>query len=248
MEKQQTSSEYGISQELLVMSILNNYGIISIPYGNAARYDCILDIFGKIYKIQIKSLNLINNDTISVPMSNSRMCSEGNVKKSYTKDEVDYICICYQNKLYLFNPDLARTSLTVRITKPKLNNQHWLEDYNIDKVFNIQIKSWETLKEENRQNHSGAIEKKYQCIDCGIPVVKKDTRCINCYRMMQSAKSQKPTREILKEKIKNTPFTTIGKEYNVTDNAIRKWCKSYNLPNRVKDIKEIIEKGEWDNI
>ena len=44
------------------------------------------------------------------------------------------------------------------------------------------------------------------------------------------------------------PFTQIGKEYGVTDNAVRKWCKSYNLPYRVKDIKEIIKKGEWENI
>jgi hypothetical protein len=25
--------------------------------------------------------------------------------------------------------------------------------------------------------------------------------------------------------------------YNVSDNAIRKWCKDYNLPYRKKDIK-----------
>ena len=54
MEKQQTSNEYGISQELLVLSELVNYGTVSIPYGNSARYDCILDIENDIYKIQIK--------------------------------------------------------------------------------------------------------------------------------------------------------------------------------------------------
>ena len=57
--KQQTSGEYGISQELLIMSILNNYGVVSIPYGNSARYDCILDIDKTLYKIQIKSLNIV---------------------------------------------------------------------------------------------------------------------------------------------------------------------------------------------
>ena len=52
----------------------------------------------------------------------------------------------------------------------------------------------------------------------------------------------------MKAKIKDTPFTRIGAEYNVTDNAVRKWCKTYNLPSKTSEIKEIIEKGEWDLI
>ena len=65
---------------------------------------------------------------------------------------------------------------------------------------------------------------------------------------MKSKNSSKPPREVLKEKIKTTPFTQIGREYNVTDNAIRKWCKSYDLPSKTSDIKKIIEQGEWETI
>lgn len=67
-----------------------------------------------------------------------------------------------------------------------------------------------------------------------------------CAQALRNAQSAKPSREILKEKIKTTPFTTIGAEYGVTDNAVRKWCISYNLPSRVSDIKEIIKNGGWD--
>ena len=42
------------NEVLLVLSILANYGIVSIPYGNSGRYDCILDINGRFYKIQIR--------------------------------------------------------------------------------------------------------------------------------------------------------------------------------------------------
>ena len=140
--KQQTSGEYGISQELLIMSILNNYGVVSIPYGNSARYDCILDIDKTLYRIQIKSLNMIDDDTIVVPMSNSRMCSDGNVTKTYTEDEVDYIVICYNNQLYFFKPGMAKKTLTVRVSKPLLANQHWIEEYHISKILGIEILSW----------------------------------------------------------------------------------------------------------
>ena len=59
--------------------------------------------------------------------------------------------------------------------------------------------------------------------------------------------SNKPPREILKEQIRNTPFSHLGNLYGVSDNAVRKWCKSYNLPSRVGDIKNITDE-EWVKI
>ena len=35
--------------------------------------------------------------------------------------------------------------------------------------------------------------------------------------------------------------------FGVTDNAIRKWCKLYNLPFKVKDIKTYSDE-EWEKI
>ena len=59
--------------------------------------------------------------------------------------------------------------------------------------------------------------------------------------------SKKPDREILKKQIRTLPFLQIGKLYDVSDNAVRKWCKSYDLPSRVSDIK-IISDEEWKKI
>lgn len=60
----------------------------------------------------------------------------------------------------------------------------------------------------------------------------------------EKAKSKIPPREILKEQIRHIPFVQIGKIYDVTDNAIRKWCKKYNLPNKSTEIKNISEE-DW---
>lgn len=35
--------------------------------------------------------------------------------------------------------------------------------------------------------------------------------------------------------------------YGVTDNAIRKWCISENLPSKKKDIK-LYSEEEWNNL
>lgn len=56
-----------------------------------------------------------------------------------------------------------------------------------------------------------------------------------------------PPREVLKQKIRTMPFLQIGKEYDVSDNAIRKWCDTYGLPRKSSEIKSISDE-EWEKI
>ena len=34
-------------------------------------------------------------------------------------------------------------------------------------------------------------------------------------------------------------FVQIGKKYEVSDHAVRKWMKTYELPNSAKELKEL---------
>ena len=88
--------------------------------------------------------------------------------------------------------------------------------------------------------------KKYYCPDCGKEVTKQGCRCIQCSHKLQY-KTQHPDRETLKKLIRTLPFTTIGKQYNVSDNAIRKWCDKYNLPRKATVIKQYSDE-EWQSI
>lgn len=62
-------------------------------------------------------------------------------------------------------------------------------------------------------------------------------RCIKCYEKELKEKSHIPTKDILENLIYNTSFEAIGREYGVTGNTIKKWCKKYNLPHTKKDIR-----------
>jgi predicted RNA-binding Zn-ribbon protein involved in translation (DUF1610 family) len=42
-------------------------------------------------------------------------------------------------------------------------------------------------------------------------------------------KVERPDRETLQEMVRSSPLTAIGKKYGVSDNSVRKWCKSYGL-------------------
>ena len=89
------------------------------------------------------------------------------------------------------------------------------------------------------------IKEKY-CIDCGKPISKKATRCGVCENK-QRIQVLPVTREELKNLIRTTPFTTIAKKFNMSDNGIRKWCIKYNLPTKVRDIKAYTDL-EWEKI
>lgn len=49
---------------------------------------------------------------------------------------------------------------------------------------------------------------------------------------------ERPPREQLLQEIKELGFVGTGKKYNVTDNAIRKWCDVYKLPRTKKEIMD----------
>lgn len=81
----------------------------------------------------------------------------------------------------------------------KVIKRHW-----IDKECPICKSSFSTKKEDQ--------------IYCSIQCLSHSNRIV-----------ERPNREQLKELIDNNSFVKIGKMYNVSDNAVRKWAKSYNL-------------------
>lgn len=97
------------------------------------------------------------------------------------------------------------------------------------------------------KNKTHLPAKQYYCIDCGKQVSTKETiRCIEC-NAKNNRKTKRPSREELKNMIRSTSFVAIGRQFNVSDNTIRKWCKSYNLPSQANEIKTYSEE-EWKKI
>lgn len=82
-------------------------------------------------------------------------------------------------------------------------------------------------------------KKKAYCKKCGIELKDSDSKlCLNCYAL-SLRKVERPTAEELKQLLldANGNFTAIGKQFGITDNAIRKWCKAYDMPFHTNDYK-----------
>ena len=134
-----------------------------------------------------------------------------------------------------------------------LTQEEIADKYNVSQRLISSINQGETwlaknkiypLRKDYYINHK-KVEPSY-CIDCGKRITTGSIRCPTCAKFIQR-KVERPSREQLKQEIRTMSFTTIGKKYGVTDNAIRKWCDSMNLPRRVTDIKAYSDK-EWEKL
>lgn len=113
--------------------------------------------------------------------------------------------------------------------------------YPLQSSYNI-----ERANEVRQRIHQLKTHQDTYCSNCGAIILSKATLCPKCFYETRRI-VQRPEREILKQEIRTIPFLQIGKKYGITDNAVRKWCKSYNLPSKKKDINNYTDE-EWSKI
>lgn len=128
-----------------------------------------------------------------------------------------------------------------------------LSQKEIAKVFNVHENTIQNInvgKSRRLPNLAYPIREKVTeniCPNCGKNFTgKRKYCCEECARLSQQ-KVERPERNELKKMIRESTFTFIGKKYGVSDNAIRKWCKSMNLPSKSSDIKKYTEE-QWQAI
>lgn len=92
-------------------------------------------------------------------------------------------------------------------------------------------------------------KEKIYCKDCGkeITIYSKSGYCKACSIKYKTKVQNKPDRETLKALIRTLPFVKIAEQYNVSDNAIRKWCDKFDLPRTKKSINNFTEE-QWAKI
>lgn len=232
----------------------------SIPYGDNARYDFIVDLGNELIKIQCKSSShpikkdgTRDLDAFQFVTVSQTTNTKETVRKRYTEEQIDYFATCFENKVYVVPVGECSTSKTLRFKSP-VNNTSYnrAENYLLENMFGHKISETFTKSKESEElekiTSKNEIPKHiYICPQCGINhVYREGNLCVDC-ASLNSRKVTRPDREQLKELIRFKSFIDIGKDFNVTDNSVRKWCKSYNLPTRKSDIKSIND-NDWKNI
>lgn len=131
----------GLSTELQSILFFVEKGfLVSIPYGNVGRYDLLVDNGQQIYRIQCKTAHKNENGSYTVNVSNSRMCSTGNVLKHYTKDQVDYIMTFIEQQA-VFIPAESIENSKCKIFRTELpkygakSNCNLIQNFTYEKIF-----------------------------------------------------------------------------------------------------------------
>lgn len=75
-----------------------------------------------------------------------------------------------------------------------------------------------------------------KCEVCGARAMDGRHICFECFKAARRSINTPPLPDLLKD-IQTMPYVAIGKKYKVSDNAVRKWLKTYGVS---KDIQRLI--------
>ena len=79
-----------------------------------------------------------------------------------------------------------------------------------------------------------------KCKLCGKNISKKAVYCSVCAAQLRRKVKRPNYKDLLNDYICLKTFVAIGNKYNVSDNTIKKWFKYYNLPTKLKELKQYI--------
>lgn len=226
----------------------------AIPYGDASKYDFVVDLNGEFIRVQCKTAREVEDGVFLMTCYTQTTNTKETVKHRYTHEDIDYFATYYKGKVYVWSLDESSSTKTLRLFPPNNGSKEWnnAADYEIEKVFGYLQKDSFLEQCENRKNQikSKQIKKKstiYYCEQCGKnQVFKKNGVCSSC-ASLNRRKAERPTREELKKLVKEESFLSLEKRFGVSDNAIRKWCRAYNLPSKSHEIKNY-SMEEWNKL
>lgn len=145
-------------------------------------------------------------------------CQKGNIAYGYRWQlESDII---YNNKRFRTKFD-KEAYINGGIAYQPENKDYWIVDKSLVVVKGFKENNVKVAK-DTAIPHFIKV-----CSICGDPIDKNATLCIKCYNKKKSANI--PDRDELSRLIEHSSYEEIGRKFNVTGKAVRKWCDKYGI-------------------
>lgn len=131
--------------ECMLAFLKLGYNVL-MPYGDCERYDFVVDIEGKLLKIQVKtsSDSHIDEGYIIFKCANKTTKEGQFIRHPYTKEQIDYFMTSYNGQCYLIPVEETSTEKRLRFTPPKngqLKGISFAKDYELEKMVKTIINS-----------------------------------------------------------------------------------------------------------
>ena len=127
--------------ELQVAEAFLSHGYqVCKPLVSDSRYDFIVDIHHKLYRIQVKTSSLsVDGDYIEFRTESSHTNTQKTVYHSYSAEDVDYFATIYNHQCYLVPIEkIGNRSFRLRL-KPTKNGQikniNFAENFKLENTF-----------------------------------------------------------------------------------------------------------------
>ena len=173
------------------------------------------------YEIILKKIKeLINKTNLTKELNFEQSASQTSIE--ILKLQNDKI----KNELELEKVKLSQIEKEIELEKIKQLNK-----VVVNKVINNNNNTINNITNvSDKSDKSDKSNKSKKCIDCDNLIKKSSTRCNYCENKSRFLKGngKRPTFEqLLKDKIELGSYTKIGRKYDVSDNAVRKWFNTY---------------------
>lgn len=224
------------------IGILSKFGLgIAFPLSDNYPFDFIIIAGNSLFKAQVKSSSRIMNDAVTFSFVGNNFYT-GN-KRDYNSQEID-VMICYdlrKDRAFLFSQKeiVGKLGISIRYTPPKNHQSHGVnlaETYEISKDRIAQIFDWtppDWLGEWGCDKDNYKIPRyQHVCKVCQKEFAngQKNTRfCSVKCRAESQQRVVRPSKEELGNMLTNMSWRAISRKYGVSDNAIKKWAKSYAI-------------------
>lgn len=164
-----------------------------------------------------------------------------------TKPEKGYNILSSSDNLYDYNTKLNQSDIDTiyeLLMNTKIPQEEIAKQFNVNQAIISRINIGELHIKENISYPLRSKKQINYCANCGNEISRGAIYCFKCSSLMKRTK-ERPTRGELKNLIRVKSFVEIGRIFGVSDNAIRKWCKAYDLPSKKTDIKRYSDE-EWE--
>ena len=136
-----TKQQGNITEVECMLAFLKlGYNVLT-PYGDCERYDFVVDLNNKLYRIQVKTANVnhIEEGYIEFITANKTTRNGTFVRHAYTSEEIDFFMTFYNNQAYLIpiNECCKGGTKRLRLTPPKngqIKGITFAKDYELEKV------------------------------------------------------------------------------------------------------------------